>query len=127
MATEDAAENADAGLGEVGLRRLMRAVAQRDVRDLVREHAGDFAFVARVVEHTAIDVNESARQRERVDVRLIHDAELILEVRTTGVASEALSDLINVRVDLRIIEHRQLLLRRRRRLLADFDVLFRRK
>ena len=58
----------------------MRSVPQRHVRDFVGEHAGHFALITRVIEHAAIEEDDAARQSERVNVRLIHNVELILEV-----------------------------------------------
>ena len=57
---EDPAEDADAGLGQVGFRGLMRAVTQGHVRNLVRHDCCHFAFIARLIEHAAVDVHESA-------------------------------------------------------------------
>src|SRR5207245_3380842 len=100
---DDPAYDADARLGQIGLLRLMGAVTQSDVRDLVRQHARQLPFVARVVEHSAVDENEPARKSERVDVRLIDDTELIREIRTSGVRREPVPDSIHVIIHRRII------------------------
>jgi hypothetical protein len=47
-----------------------------DVADLVAEHAGQFGLVVEKRQDAARDVDESARQCERVDRRLIDDGEL---------------------------------------------------
>ena len=45
-AAQDPAQHAEAGLGHVGLGRVVGAVAQRDVGDLVGEDARQLAFGA---------------------------------------------------------------------------------
>jgi len=123
---EDPAEDADAGLREIGLGGLMRAVTQRNMRNLVCDDTRQLAFIARGVDHTAIDVHEAARKRESVDVRLVDDLEAVLKLWAAGVRRQPLADTIQVRIRLRVIEHRKLLLRSRRRLLTDADVVLRR-
>ena len=54
-------------------RGLRRAVPERDVRQLVRHHAGHLAFIVRRFDHAAIDVHRPARQSEGVDLALIDD------------------------------------------------------
>ncbi len=84
---EQSAQNLQSGLRSVSLGSLMRAVTQRAVRDLVREHAGHFPLIARIFENAAIEIDESARQREGIDVRGVHHAEAILKLRSAGVAA----------------------------------------
>src|SRR3954447_20601827 len=93
----------------------------------MRDDACQFAFIARGVDHAAVDVNESAGQREGVDVRLVDDAEAILKLRPARVRGEALTDAIQVRIRLRVVQDRELLLRLHCRLLADVDIVLRRK
>ena len=57
------------------LRRLQRAVAQDDVREFVRHHAGNLVVGARRLEHAAIEEHRAARQRKRVDLAQIYDVE----------------------------------------------------
>ena len=68
----------------------------------MRKHAGHFTFVVRLIQHTTIDVDETARQREGVDVRRVHHVELILEAGTTGVRRQPLSDAVDVLLHRRI-------------------------
>ena len=100
LAAEETAEDLQAGLGGVGLRGLVRSVTERGVRDLVREHARDLTFVPRVLDDAAVEIDVAARQRERVDVRCVHDAEAVLELRTARVRRELLADAVDVLLDL---------------------------
>ena len=59
---------------------LRRAVPQRDVAELVGHHAGDLAFGLRRLDHAAIEVHRSARQRERVDLAHVDDLEGVAEL-----------------------------------------------
>ena len=59
------------------LRRVRRAVAQQDVRQLVRHHASDFAFRRRRVEHAPLNEHRPARERERVDLLQVHRRERV--------------------------------------------------
>ena len=61
----------------------------RDVRDFVRHHAGEFAFVFRFQHQAGIDADEAAGQREGVDAGVAHreEAEALArrhELRSTG-------------------------------------------
>ncbi len=105
----------------------MRAVAQGHVRDLVRQHARHLPLVARLLEHPAVDVDESARKREGIDVRRVHDAEPVREPRPAGIRRQPLSDAVDVGLDLIVADDRQLLLGLYGRLLADLHVLLRRE
>ena len=127
FSAEKSAENTDAGLCEVGLRRLMCPVPQRDMGNLVRHDAGDFALIACIVENAAIDVDEPAGERERINIRRIHHSEAILKLRAARVRRKSLSDRVHICSHLRIIENWQLLLGLSRRLLADLDVVLWRK
>ena len=49
---------------------------RRDVSDLVAEHSRELRLVIEERQDAARDVDEAARQRERVDRGLIHDREL---------------------------------------------------
>ncbi len=105
----------------------MCAVPQRHVRDLVREDSGKLAFGACVFDDAAVYVNEAAGQRERVDVRGVHDAEAVLKLRSSRIRRQPLSDAVDVRVGLRVIDDGKLLFCLRRRLLADLHVVLRRE
>ena len=77
VAAQQAAQDAEPGLGCVGLRRLVRPVPQGHVGDLVREHARQLALGARGLEQAAVHVQEAAREREGVDVGRVHDPDLV--------------------------------------------------
>ncbi len=80
--THQAAQEPEPRLGDVRLRRLARAVAQSDVRNLVSHDSGQLAFVLRCLDEAAIHVQISARQRKRVDVGGVDDLELVGVVRS---------------------------------------------
>src|SRR5262249_42092393 len=60
---------------------LRCSVTQRDVAKLVRHHPGHLAFITRGLNHSAVYVHRSARQRERVDVARIDDFEVVTKFR----------------------------------------------
>ena len=93
---EDAqrAERGDAADAFVLPRRMPRG----DVADLVAEHAGQLRFVVEKRQDAARDVDEAARQRERVDCRLIDDGELPGQVRPLGELRELEADVADVLV-----------------------------
>ncbi len=91
---------------------LRGAVAQRDVANLVREHAGDLAFVPGRLEHSAIDIHRTARQRERIEVAHVDDIERVTELRVPkfvrDVLHEPLTDALDVVVHAVVTKHRKL-------------------
>ena len=72
----------EADAGARRLRVLLRRVPGRHVADLVAEHAGKLRLVVEVRQDAARDVDVSARQRERVDRRLIDDGKMPRKVGT---------------------------------------------
>ncbi len=48
-----------------------------DVRDFVRQHAGELRFVLRRRDCAAMDPHRSARQRKRVDLPVVRDRERV--------------------------------------------------
>jgi hypothetical protein len=110
-----------------GLGRLRGAVPQRDVTELVGHHAGSFTFVARRLDHPAIDVHRSAGQRERVDLAHVDHVERIaelgmLELRRDGV-DQPPADRCDGRRHLPITQDRKLLRNLHRGLTPDLHVL----
>ena len=103
----------------------MRPVTERDVRDLVRDHARDLAFIPRVLDDAAVEVDVAARKCERVDVRCVHDPEAVLELRAARVRRELLSDAIDVVLHARIAQDGELAFGLNGGLLADLHVLLR--
>ena len=53
-----------------------RDVPLRDVRDFVRQHAGELRFVARGEHQPVVHADEAAGQRERVDRVVAHEEEM---------------------------------------------------
>ena len=68
------------------------------MRDLVRHHAGEFGFVVGRENQSAVDVEESAGQREGVDFIVIEDLDGEGHARV-GVAHQVLTNAIDVFVD----------------------------
>src|SRR5262249_47704221 len=95
------------------------------MRDLVRYHAGQFAFVAGGRNRAGVDEQKSARQGERVDLARRDDLKLIGESFAGGLRRQFRAELFDVIIDLRIVEHRRLGQNLPRRLAADLDVLLR--
>ena len=95
------------------LGRLGRAVAQHDVAQLVRHHAGDFAFGLRRLDHAAVDVHRAARQRERVDLAHVDGLERVAELGMPQLGRNRLdqppADVLDVRRHLVVAHDRQLL------------------
>jgi hypothetical protein len=89
-------------------------MAQRDVRHFVRHHSGDFTLALRGFHHAAIEEHRAARQREGVDVFLVHDVKRVLELRVLELGRHCLSkspaDPFDVVVNAPVVEHRQLFL-----------------
>ena len=55
----------------------MRAVAQHDMRQLVRQHARQLRFVLRRLEQPRMHVRRPSRQRERVDAVVLDHFEIV--------------------------------------------------
>src|SRR6185503_20388949 len=60
---------------------LRRAMAQHDVRQLVRHDTGYLSFRPRRFEHPAVDEHRSTGQGERIDLALVDGLERIAESR----------------------------------------------
>ena len=64
-----------------GLARLRGAVAQRDVGHLVRHDADHLTLGFRGLDHPAVHVHRTARQREGIDLLQVDDLEAVLKLR----------------------------------------------
>ena len=83
-----------------------RDVALRDVRDLVCEDAGQFAFVARLEQQPRVHADEAAGQREGVD-RLVADHEEVERAAAVlRLARELEAERLDVFAHLRVLEQR---------------------
>ena len=91
-------------------RVLLHRMPRGDVADLVAEHAGQLRLVVEKRQDAARDVDESARQRERVDRRLIDDGELPRKVRPLRQLRETQPDVADVLCELGIVVDAHLLL-----------------
>src|SRR5437899_12082418 len=77
IASEHTAQNRERRLRKVRFRNLICAVTQNDVADLVRHQSRDLVPTISSLDRAAVDIDESAGQRECVDGGVIHDLELI--------------------------------------------------
>jgi len=94
------------GRDQAGVRLVDHAAHQMSLRDVggfVGHHAREFILVARGQEQPAVDHDEAARHRERVDHRIAHDRVVELVLAFLGVAREAVADLLNVIADLGVL------------------------
>ena len=94
---------AETGLCEICLRGLARRMAQRDVRDLVREDARELAFILHGREQAAVHVDVAAGQRERVDLRIGHREEFEVLLDVLRSRDDTMTELVQIIVDLGIV------------------------
>ena len=83
-------------VGEQPLRAALLRMFRGDVGDLVAEHRREFGLVVEVAQQAAMDVDEAAAGRERVDRVVVEHEELELGVRPVAVARDAGADLVDV-------------------------------
>ena len=105
-------------------------VPQNHVAELVRHDAGDPALDRRGLNHAAVEVHGTARQRKRIDLAHVDDFEGVSELRMLQLGRrhlhQAPADAIHKGLDAVVSENRQLLLDFLRRLLTKFHILCRR-
>jgi hypothetical protein len=80
-----------------------------DVGDLVSDHAGQLGLIIGEREQAARDEDVTAGQRERVGLGHVDDRKAVAHVRARCVAREALSNRVDVRDELRILDEADLL------------------
>src|SRR4029079_11873257 len=95
------------------------------MRDLVRDHAGQFAFVAGGRNRARVDEQKSAWEGESVDLARRDDLKLIRESFASGLRRQLCAELLDVTIDLRIVEHRGLGQNLLGRLTTYLDILLR--
>ena len=120
---QHSAKNRKRGLRKIRFRNLVGAVPQNNVTDFVCHNAGDLILAIGCCDRSAIDIDKTARQRERVDCRVVHDFELEWILVARRVRCKRLSKRINIGCRLLVIEYGELFLRFFGRLLSHFDVL----
>jgi hypothetical protein len=105
-------------------------VSQNHVTELVRHDAGDLALDRCGLNHAAVDVHGTARQRKRIDLAHVDDFEGVSELAMLHLGRrhlhQAPADSIHEGLDAVISKKRQLLLDFFRRLLTKFHILCRR-
>src|SRR5262245_37435509 len=118
-------QNTQPRLRQSRFRRLIRAVTQGYVRDLMRHDAGQFALVAGGRDRAGVDEQKSSGQGERVDLARRYDSKLIWEFFTGGFRRQLCAELFDVTIYLRIVQHRRLGQNLLGRLPAYLNVLLR--
>ncbi len=79
-------------------------MALRDVRDLVRQHAGELRLVLGRGDEARVDADEAAGQREGVDRRVAYGEESEPVRALVRLAGEAQAEGLQVLVDLRVLD-----------------------
>jgi hypothetical protein len=108
-AVADAGENAGQGDPDVRalfLFHLLHGVASHDVADFVAQNARDFIHLVRALDETAIDVDESARNRERVHFLAVDNEEMPVEILTFREPRYRVTQNVDVPIELRILDDR---------------------
>src|SRR5215475_12242893 len=95
------------------------------MRYFMRNHAGQFAFVACGRNRARVDEQKSAGQGEGVDLARRDDSKLIGESFAGGFRRQLCAELFDVTIDLPVIEHRRLGQNLLGRLAADLNILLR--
>src|SRR5215475_2534523 len=95
------------------------------MRYFMRNHAGQFAFVACGRNRARVDEQKSAWQGEGVYLARRDDSKLIGESFAGGFRRQLRAELFDVTFDLRIVEHRRLGQNLLSRLAAYLNVLLR--
>src|SRR5262245_28547100 len=105
----------------------MGTMPKNHVPDLVRHYTGDLRLVICCVDSAAIDVNETARQSERIDCGVVHYFELERILFARSMCGELPPKAIDVGRGLPVVQYLQLAFRLPRGLSSHFDVLLCRK
>ena len=75
-----------------------------DVCGFVSHYAGEFILVARRQKQAAVNGNETARHRKRIEHGILQHEVVELMLTFLGMARQAVADLLNVIADLRILD-----------------------
>jgi len=104
---------------------LVRAMAKRNVRKLVRHHRGKLGFIVSHFDGAPIHKNETSGQRKRIDCAIVYAVKFPRIFRSAGIEmrDQFFAKLRQVRVCSRQIARRQLPLRIKCSLFADLNVL----
>src|SRR5262249_25044478 len=123
--TDEPSQGAKSGLRQIRLRCLAGPVPESDVRNLVRDHSGQFAFTARGFNRPASDIDQPARKRESIHLGEVGDFEAIWITLARRARNQRLTKPADVFIHARVGEQRQASLERRRRVPSDFYLLLR--
>src|SRR5690606_17723980 len=109
----------DVGGASSGL--LTHGVARRDVAKLMTQNRGELIYGSEQGHQATVDVDVTAGQGERIDVRAVDDREVIFEVRTMRDPGEALAHLFYIGLQCRVLIYRRAFHQLVVFLLADFE------
>ena len=109
------AEREQSKLAAGRARVLLRGMPCRDMRDLMAQHTRKLRLVVQVRQDAARDVDESARERKRVDGLVIDDGKRPRQVGPVRELRETMADVRDVSLQFRIVVHAHLS--------ADFGVV----
>src|SRR5439155_18308002 len=113
----------DADVGALHLLHLLHGVPEHDVTDLVTQYGRELVHLVRALDHAAIHIDESARQRERVEVVAVYKVEMPVEIGPRRHVRELVAENVEIPVDLRILDDRQLGIHLRSLLLPHLHLL----
>ena len=97
---------ADGGwkLEEIGLRCLICAMPQSDMRDLMRQDASELRFIFGRCQQAAVDENRASRQRKSVDAFIVNESERVGVILRRSNRSESLTKCFDVLLELLIAD-----------------------
>ncbi len=84
-------------------------VILRDVRDLVCDDGSEFVLVPRHRDQADVDTDETAGERERIDLAVVHDEERERLVGLRAVRDEAVAKRVQIVGDQLVVEHELLI------------------
>jgi hypothetical protein len=102
---------------------LLNRVTLRDVADLVTKYAGHLRERLGPLDEPAIEVDEPARHREGVHLGAVDDVEVPVEAAVVGEIGDRIAQQVDVLVNGRILDDRQLRIDLGRVLRPELDFL----
>ena len=115
----------------LGFCRLQSPMAQDHVTEFVRHYARNLIVRPRRLQHAAVEKHRTTRQREGIDVPLVHHVERISERRLAEPrrhrSDEPRADALDQILGRSVVQHRKLLSHLRGRLPSELNILRRGK
>jgi hypothetical protein len=98
----------DANVGALHLLHLLHGMPKHNVSDLVSDYGRELVELVGPFGDTAIDIDVSARERERVEVVRVHHVKVPVQVGARRDMRQRITEYVQVAVDDRILNDRQL-------------------